>query len=151
MGGAWIAAMALSLVTYFAYWPSRWNITTPDSFLWIGFLGALFTAFLPLLTLGMLSIRRAPTSATSAAISAGWLLAICPIRMSKPWRYYGDFPAWMLYRDFFQSAAAAAIACRVVRAGTVAGIRIDRLLNQQRPDVGIRQRCGRSFGKCVWR
>lgn len=113
MGGAWIVAMALSLVTYFAYWPSRWNITTPDSFLWIGFLGALFTAFLPLLTLGMLSIRRAPTPATSAAISAGWLLAICLIRMSKPWRYYGDFPAWMLYRDFLQSLPVA-LACALI-------------------------------------
>lgn len=113
MGGAWIVAMALSLVTYFAYWPSRWNITTSDSFLRVGFLGALLTAFLPLLKLGVLSIRSAPTLATSAAISTGWLLAICFIRMSKPWRYCGDFPAWMLYRDFLQPLPVA-LACGLI-------------------------------------
>ena len=120
--GAWIAAMALSLVTYFAYWPSRWNTTSPDSYLSVGLLGALFTALLPLLTLGVLSIRKVPTPATSAAISAGWLLAICFIRMSKPWLYFGDFPAWMLYRDFLQPLPVA------LASGLIFGLLARRLV-----------------------
>ena len=120
--GAWIAAMALSLATYFAYWPSRWNITSPDGYLSVGLLGALSTALLPLLTLGVLSIRRVPTPATSAAISAGWLLAICFVRMSKPWRYFGDFPAWMLYRDFLHPLPVA------LASGLIFGLLARRLV-----------------------
>lgn len=102
MVGAWIMAAALSLGMYFAYWPSRWNITTPDTFLWIGLSGVSFTSLLPILTLGGLSIRKIPNSATCAFIPTAWLLAICVIRISKPWRYYAAFPAWMLYGDFLQ-------------------------------------------------
>jgi hypothetical protein len=120
--GAWIAAMALSLVTYFAYWPSRWNVKTPDSYLWVGFLGALFTALLPLLTLGVMSIRRVPPPAMSVTISAGWLLAICFVRMSKPWRYFGDFPAWMLYRDFLHPLPVA------LASGLIFGLLARRLV-----------------------
>jgi len=100
---AWLTAMALSLVTYFAYWPSRGRFHySGEEILSIGLLGALYVAAIPLLVLGVLALRRVPSSVLSTTVSVSWLLLAFLLGERRTWVYYGYFPWSLIMRDFVQ-------------------------------------------------
>ena len=99
---AFAAAMAMSLVTYLAYWPPRWKHLDPELLTGFALLGAVYITAIPLLALGLMSLRRIPGTVLSVSVTSSWLLGAFLIRAKKPWLYYGDFPWWMLVRDFVQ-------------------------------------------------
>jgi hypothetical protein len=95
-------AMAMCVVTYFAYWPPRWHFHAPEMAWAIALSGALYFAAAPLLILGLIGLHRAPGAALCASLSTAWLLLLFLIRALRNWTYYGEFPWWMLLRDFVQ-------------------------------------------------
>ena len=99
---AFFAAMAMTIVMHFAYWPPRWKKIEFDFLIGIAGIGAMYIAAVPLLVLSIVSLRRVPSTFLSATISCAWLFLIFLFRAKKPWLYYGDFPWWMLQRDFIQ-------------------------------------------------
>jgi hypothetical protein len=98
---AFAMAMAMSLVTYLAYWPPRWKRLDPELLTGFALLGGVYIAAIPLLALGLMSLRRIP-AVLSVSVTSSWLLGTFLILAKKPWLYYGDFPWWMLLRDFVQ-------------------------------------------------
>jgi hypothetical protein len=99
---AFVTAMAMSLVTYFAYWPPRWKHLDPEHLTSIALLGALYTAAIPVLALGLISLRRIPSALLSVLVTGSWLLLAFLIRARKPWMYCGDFPWRLFWRDLVQ-------------------------------------------------
>jgi hypothetical protein len=95
-----VAAMIATVATYFLSWPPRWKHVTFDVILSTAELGAIVYAAVPLLALGVISIRRAPSALLAASISASWLVFLFLLQARKPWLYYGDFPWWMLIRVY---------------------------------------------------
>ena len=99
---AFATAMAMSLVTYFAYWPPRWKHLDPEHLTSIAVLGALYVAAIPSLVLGLVCLRRTPSTLLSVLLTSSWLLLAFLVRAIKPWMYYGDFPWRVFWRDLVQ-------------------------------------------------
>jgi len=95
---ATVGTMVATVAVYFASWPPRWKHVTFDVVLSTAELGAIVYAAVPLLVLGLISLRRAPSAVLAISISVSWLFLVFLLHASKPWRYYGDFPWWMLTR-----------------------------------------------------
>lgn len=113
--------MAVNVISWFAYWPPRWSISSVDTMLGVAVIGTAYLAAVPLLVLGCIALRRAPSTALSVAVLVAWSLIVFFIRARKPWTYYGEFPTWILVRDFVHPlpvslavALAFGLACRLL-------------------------------------
>src|SRR5687768_16740215 len=78
-------AMAMSLVTYLAYWPPRWKRLDPELLTGFALLGGVYIAAIPLLALGLMSLRRIPGTVLSVSVTSSWLLGTFLILAKKPW------------------------------------------------------------------
>jgi hypothetical protein len=96
----------------------------------IALVGAGYVATLPLMTLGILCVRKPVNTVTAVSVSVGWLLFLALWRAIKPYRYYGEFPLRMLYRDFVQPLPVA------LAVGLAFGVAARRMLRSQRGSVG---------------
>lgn len=96
---ALIAGMAVCAAVYAGGSPGKWS--RPD-WLWdAALVGALFYVAIPLAILMLAAIfGLAPSTALSMLLAIGWLTIIFAWRAYKPWVYYGEFPWWMVKRDF---------------------------------------------------
>jgi hypothetical protein len=125
-----LVAMTLIMITFFAYWPARfqlgWDI---DFYCATALLGLLYYAAVPLLFLGAFSIRKQPGLLTCMLAAVGWLLFVFLLRVHKPWTYYGTFPMWMFYRDFIQPMPIA------LAVGLAYSLTARKLLGLKRGDV----------------
>ena len=117
----WATGMAVSLLSYFMLSPSRLRHFASIDLLGTAFLGALWAAALALLILLLVTLRRSPSPATCALVAGVVLLAQTLWRAIHPWQYYGDFPVWMLERDFVNFLPSA------LASGLVFGIVARRL------------------------
>lgn len=116
---AFATAMAMSLVTYFAYWPPRWKHLDPGYLADVALLGALYTALVPGMVLCWIAVRRTPSALLSVFTATSWLFLAFLCRARKPWMHYDEFPWWMFDRDFveflpisFSAGLAFAICAR---------------------------------------
>jgi hypothetical protein len=94
-----LITMIVAAVYYFASWPPRWN--HPEWAWPSALLGMIYCAAVPLFLLGVWSLRRIPSTANCVLVTVSWLFLAFLLRAQHPWTYYGQFPWWMLERDFF--------------------------------------------------
>jgi len=99
---ATVVAMALSAISFYAYWPPRWHLDDHSLASATAVMGALYLGAVPLLVLGLIGLRRIPNAVLSCAVSCGWLLLAFLVRVRHPWAYFGEFPGWMFMRDVVQ-------------------------------------------------
>jgi hypothetical protein len=100
------AAGLLSLVTYLAYRPSRWEFVEPEALPLVAAIGALFHGLVPSLVLGALALYRPPNAALAVFVASSWPLGLMFFRASRL-PQDGDFPWWMLQRDVVQQLPVA--------------------------------------------
>jgi hypothetical protein len=100
-----VAAFALSVITYFAYWPARLNVAPLQMAWYIGTTGAIFYGLVPVALLGGVASRHVPTTGVSAGILVLWLALLFVVR------YPSDLPVrsagWVVLRDFICSLPIA--------------------------------------------
>jgi len=106
----WLAAMSVSLVSYFAFWPARVHRFEANALIGIALIGTLWAGALPLTAIWIASFRRPPSPVLAAAVCAVVLLLQVLCRSIEPWQHYGTFPGWLLMRDFLQALPTALTA-----------------------------------------
>ena len=121
LAAGFASAMFVSLVSYFAFWPSRLDRLASTHLVTTAILGAIWASGLGLVILFTSALRRPLSPAICAVVAAITLLAATLWRTVHPWQYYGHFPAWMLQRDFLQFLPSA------LAAGLVFGLVARRL------------------------
>jgi hypothetical protein len=116
-----VVAIVMYVITFFAYWPPRWNFFSLELAWSTGLLGALYVALIPLIVLGLVTLRRTPGTLLSVSMTSSWLVLTLLLR--KPWMYYGEFPWPILMRDFVQPlpVALAVGLAFAISAGTIIG------------------------------